>query len=413
MLDGLPLWQAHDMMERLGSAKLGGANGALSKFSAGRHPEVLSAGYAVAAGWPEAFETLLDELAAAPHVGLGAWGAEQVYGTLYIWAKALPQDTVGDEVRDRLFRHSATRAPIHKTSVVLDHHAPHLVTVADVAAASGRSSATCRAYLKAMGEWPANTRKGTPVGLDPSVAGRLTALLNDGIGFEQLVDILGVGRRQSRMLIEAGFFQSMDIHRRVGVRRPVFDLAEVEATLSRWQAGAPTVNKVPQGLMEIPNAARYSKLDGINGVCDLLRKDRLVVRAVLRGKSGLAAMLIDPDEIRRERRDRAGGGLTLKEAGRRLGFGTDTVALLVRAGLVMGAAAPDGEVLVPDDAIVEFDRVYANTKRLASEMGTGVRWIAQSLRANGIRPVYQHLSGERATVAIWRRQDVANAACQR
>lgn len=409
MLDGLELWQAHDMMERLGAAKLGGAYGALSKFPSERHGEVLSAGYAVAAGWPEAFDTLLDELAAAPHVGLGAWGAEQVYGTLYIWAKALPQGTVGDEVRDRLFRHTAARAPVHKTSVVLDHHASRLVSVVDVAAACGRSSATCAAYLKAMGEWPENTRRGTPVGIDPDVAVRLTALLNGGIGFEQLVDALGIGRRQTRMLVDAGFFRAMDIHSRAGARRPIFDPAEVDATLSRWQAGAPTVDKAPAGLVALSTAARYAKLDGIRGACGLLEEGSLVVRAMLRNEIGLAAMLVDPDQIRRERRDRAGGGLTLKEAGRRLGFGKDTVALLVRAGLVRGAVAPDGEVLVPDDAIDEFDRVYANTKRLASEAGTGVRWMAQSLRAKDLRPVYQHLSGERATVAIWRRRDVQTA----
>ena len=94
LLDGLTLAEACDAMERFGVALLGGADGALSKFPAERHPEVFSAGLATARDWPHAFDALLDGMARADHVGLGAWGAEQVYGYLYLWAKRLPAGAV-------------------------------------------------------------------------------------------------------------------------------------------------------------------------------------------------------------------------------------------------------------------------------------------------------------------------------
>ena len=404
LLDGLSLAEACDAMERLGVASLGGAEGALSKFPAERHPEVFSAGLATVLDWPRSFDVLLDGLARADHVGLGAWGAEQVYGYLYLWAKRLPAGSSGDAVRSALFAHHAARGPVHKTSVVNRHAEAPLVSLADIAAQCGRRPEFIAGYVKALGAWPERTKKGTPIGIARETAAEIRAILDRAIRAEDLPAALGLAKRQTRMLVAARIVPPAEIHARAGIKADVFDRDSVAAVLSRIRGSAPTVEAAPAGLLPLARASQHGKADGVRGTCAMILSGQLQVRAVLRDVPGLAGFLIDPDDIRAARRSVGGGGLTLEEVGRRVTVPTDVVGLIVRQGLLTGTVTPCGEILVKEDALAAFEASYATTGALAREIRSGIRWVREVLDLAGIKPAFA-TTGRKVT-AVWCRVDV-------
>jgi len=404
ILDGLKLAEACDAMERFGVAAAGGAYGALSKFPAERHGEILSAGLAVAQEWPHGFTALLDEMARAGHVGLGAWGAEQVYGYLYLWAKRLPAGTSGDAVRAALFAHHAGRGPVHKTSVVIRHAEAPLVSLAEIAAQCGRRPEFVAGYVRALGVWPRRTKRGTPIGIARDTAAEIRAILDRAIRVDDLPTVLGLARRQTRMLVAARIVPPAEIHRRAGIKPGVFDRDEVAAVLDRLRGTAPTVETAPAGLLPLARASQHGKVDGVRGTCDMILGGQLRVRAVLRNAPGLAGCLVDPEDIRAARRSRGGGGLTLEEVGRRILVPTDGISLIVRRGLMTGTTTPCGEILVREEGLAAFETTYATTGALAREIGSGIRWVREALDQAGIKPVFA-TTGRKVT-AVWRRRDV-------
>ena len=404
LLDGLTLAEACDAMERLGVALLGGADGALSKFPADRHPEVFSAGFATARDWPHAFDALLDGMARADHVGLGAWGAEQVYGYLYLWAKRLPAGPSGDAVRAALYAHHAGRGPVHKTSVVIRHADVPLVSLADIAAQCGRRPEFIAGYVRALGAWPERTKRGTPIGIARETAAEIRAILDRAVRAEDLPAALGLAKRQTRMLVAARIVPPAEIHARAGIKADVFDRDAVAGVLASLRGAAPIVDAAPAGLLPLARASQHGKVDGVRGACDMILAGQLRVRAVLRDVPGLAGFLVDPEDIRVARRSREGGGLTLEEVGRRLTVPTDSVGLIVRAGLMTGTATTCGELLVRDDALAAFEAEYATTGALAREIGSGPRWVREALSRAGVEPAIA-ITG-RKTTTVWRRMDV-------
>jgi len=206
------------------------------------------------------------------------------------------------------------------------------------------------------------------------------------------------------MLVAARIVPPAEIHARAGIKADVFDRDAVAAVLSRIRGSAPTVGAMPAGLLPLARASQHGKVDGVRGTCDMILAGQLRVRAVLRDVPGLAGFLVDPEDIRVARRSREGGGLTLEEVGRRLTVPTDSVGLIVRAGLMAGTAMPCGEILVRDDALAAYEAEYATTGALAREMGSGARWVREALDRAGVGPAFA-ITG-RKTTTVWRRMDV-------
>lgn len=404
ILDGLTLDEACDTMERLGVALLGGATGALSKFPSERHAEIHSAGFEIARDWPDAFNALLDKLARADHVGLGAWGAEQVYGYLYLWAKRLPVGFSGNAIRAALFTHSAARGPVHKTSVVNRQAVQPLLSLSDLATRCGRSPQIAAGYLKALGAWPKRTKRGTPLAITQEVADEICAIHARIVRADELPAMIGLAKRQIYMLVSARIILPAEIHRRSGVKTDVFDRDEITAVLDRLRGTAPIVDVTPIELLPLARASKFARVDGVRGSAAMILAGHLKVKAVLRDAPGFAGLLVDPQDIRIARRAQAGGGLTLEQVGRRIKVPTDNIGRIVRKGLLRGVMSPCGEILVKEDALAAFEATYATTGALAREIGTGIRWMREALDQAGIEPVFE--TRARKTTAVWCRSKV-------
>ncbi|MCJ2142861.1 TniQ family protein [Methylobacterium sp. E-066] len=404
ILDGLILAEACDAMERFGVAFAGGATGALSKFPPERHSEIHSVGFEIARDWPTAFNAMLDEMARADHVGIGAWGAEQVYGYLYLWAKQLPKGLSGDAIREVLFKHCAARGPVHKTSIIVRHADLSPIGLSDLAKRCGRTPQMLTGYIRALGAWPERTKKGTPIAIAREIADEICVILDRTVRADELPAVLGLAKRQTSTLVAARIFAPAEIHRRAGVKVDVFDREAIAAVLAQLRGAAPTVETAPTGLLPLARASKHTRVDGVRGICGMILEGQLEVRAILKGAPGLAGFLVDPEDIRVARRLIHGGGLTLRQVGLHIGIPTDIVGLIVRSGLMTGTLTSSGEILVKEDVLEAFRANYATTGEIARTVGSGVRSVRKACDDANIKPALVIKGGKVAT--LWRRSDL-------
>ncbi len=151
MLDALPLQQALDAMERVGVTKLGGAKSGFSILGFERRGEIFTAGLNVFMDWPAGFRSLCDDLWSQS--GLGKWGAEKVYGYMYIWAKKVEGPT-GVAIRDELAAHYAGKSFVRSDSVVAALSDVKMQAIGPLARSLGRGEPMVREIAVHLGFVP-------------------------------------------------------------------------------------------------------------------------------------------------------------------------------------------------------------------------------------------------------------------
>ncbi len=383
-LDGLSLREAHDAMEHFGTAAVDGAFGALAKFDEARHPEVFSAGFRVAAGWPEAFERLLDDVAARPDVGLGSWGLDQVYGYLVMWARSIKNTPLGKPVYAAILAHYAKRSTVRAGSAAAEFvgsDAP--VNVLQIGQALGIGSTLAKAHLIAHGMWPAETKRGTPVLFPPGTIAKLKAALDDEAAMEDLPDLLGIALNQAKALVAAGIVEPQAPDAKWHRIRRKFSRAKVAALVERLAGGAPRMKAAPEGMTDVMTACRYAAAGGIAGISKMILDGQVRVRGRLKGADGLRALVVDPVEIARANRAAVGADLDLRETGRLLGLDKDTVGTCTKAGL-LECKTIGQKIVVPRAAAERFKKTYVTARELAEKLGTRERYLIETLSANGV-----------------------------
>ena len=404
-LDALPLRDAIDAMEHFGVAAAGGAFSAMSKFKDDRHPEIRSVGLRIAAGWPGAFNDVLDRLASRPDVGLGAWGQDQVYGYLVMWARGNRKTPLGKAVNDAILAHFAQRSVVRGGSAAerfVDEGGP--VCLAQIAKAVGLGSMATRKHLVRIGVWPKDTKRGTPVLFPPGIVAELKGVLDDLANAKKLRELHGVGRTQSRRIAAA------DLTPQIGPpkmrNRKSFSRAAVVAWVTGLAGDAPEVQTAPLGLRDIPTASRWAGVGGIVGIVTLIEKGDVKVRARLVGGKGLYALLVDPAEVERAGRIQVGGEFSPKEAANLLSMHPDSVSACICDGLLDFTRQGAQRVAISQVAIDKFRATYVTTSEIARALDTKPRYAAVVLRENGVEPIATREIASRMRVAIYRRSDI-------
>lgn len=400
-------------MERLGCAALGGAQGALSKFPVERQPEALSAGFDVAAGWPQAFDGLLDCLASAPGIEVGSAGADQVYGYLVMWARSVSSTPHGRAILDAVHAHQARRSSVRTdwaASAFTGDDSPR--NLAQLADATGRTSTSMAAYLKAMGHWPERTRSGSAVPVPRFVFDELMALFADAVPMSALAGLLGTDDIRVRALVGAGLLSAEPLHARAG-KTPLFSKAKAVAWVEGLGGATPVVPRVKPPLRGILQAGRFAKVGGLAGVVRLVLSGDVPVRARLSGAVGLNAILVDPADIQGVRFQEAGVTYGLKEAAKYLGVHFETAAACVEAGLLAKVMLGKHKIGITQEAVDAFRAEYVTAKELAGPLGTLNRYVIGVLAGAGVRPVLSTEDNVRTRVSIYRRGSIPDDLAQR
>jgi predicted DNA-binding transcriptional regulator AlpA len=391
-------------MERFGVSKLGGAYGSLSKFDVDRHPEIMSTGLEIARGWPNSFQALLEDLGATS--GLGQWGIEQVYGYLYLWVKALPDNPFGQTVRSEMFSYIAQGRFVHGRSIVAGYASNDTMTVAEAADFCGLGSATISRYLRALGQFPQRTKRGSPILVERRIVEDLKAQLDGTFQLGDLPSILALDPTQVKALIKAGLIKPMELATKAGKARRLFEREHIETVLMRLRGEAPVLEAIPSELKPLAHSCRHAKLGGLPVACRLILEGKVRVQAVLRSAIGLAGLFIDPDDLRKVRRAEAGAALHVRDAARILGLHQETIWSLVHQGLLPAVKLDSQRYGIALLDVKEFDRQYVSATAIARDLATLPRYLNPALHLIGINPALSSQKDGRCRVSIYRRTEL-------
>jgi len=411
LLDGIPLADAVDVMQRLGAAAVDGPFGSFAKLPAERRPAAMSAGFRIARDWPGAFADLVADMAKA--FGPGNWGAQNLYGYLYDWVRRLPKTPFGEEMRRTFFGEIARHGFLVERALAIKYAPRTFVTVRTAARAIGCAHETTRRYLEELGYRSPGSQKGTPVNIPLKAVDDLRALFRDRLNAQETALRLGVGADTVLTLRREGLLRPDPVHERCNRNDWYFMVADIDALLARLKGHAPTVDAIPDGMAELPRASQMAGAGRTVGVCRLILNGWLRPVAILESGVGLRAILTSAAAIREAIRRAAGRRHSYREAAAILGLHPESVRALAGAGLLRDCLLPDGSIAVSDESLAAFPATYVTSRELAAGIGTTSRYVTVLLRQAGVRPVAdpESLKGYRGS--LYRRGDVpGNLAAQ-
>jgi hypothetical protein len=290
LLSSLSLRDALDAITVFGAVKLDGPTPSLRALRTGREPEMMSAGLAIAKGWPDAFIDLLANLGSGS--GIGKWGVERLYGTLYSWAKNLPETEFGEEVRRVFFGSVGDSGFVTRRSVVSQYTSSSWVTLKEMADMTGYSTAVIKRFLVALGHDVPATKSGTPVAFSCHVLDHLKAALSKKLNLGELAKYLGITKHAALDLLRQGLISEDKIH---AAARPGFHhVAQEEADrfLAAIRGNAPVRHFDPDATVSIPKLSQRAAVGGVAGICRMILDGTLTPRAIRAADTKLSGVLL-------------------------------------------------------------------------------------------------------------------------
>lgn len=407
MLDGLTLGDAVEAMARLGAASSGGPRAGLKNIEEARHPETLSEGFRIAAGWPETIGPLLDSLSARFDDPGAAGGINDVYGELAKWARRIGKTDRGKELLDAILRHHARRVAVKRSSAAAsfaDDTCPvHLSWVAE---RCGKTKRKILRYADSMGisvdrSWP-----GFPmVGRDD--AKRILAAFDDAVGAEEVAEMLGVSSLLLARMERDGVVGPSETHLRTGAGHRRYSRSEILDFVERVAGGAPSVDVAPDGLRPICASNALIGTGGLGAVVKDIFAGRGAVKARIREAKGLNGLLIDRDEFRALRRGLDPHDVVpFKDVAKLIGVDHETAAIALSMEMIIAVKADGKGTMISRRSIDEFLGLCTTTVKLVGPSKSRQIRLRNQLRKAGIVPVISHAKYLRCKTNVYRKADL-------
>lgn len=362
LLDAGTLGEAIEVLELLGSA-------AGSLATSRKHHALLHAGFSVAAGWPHAFDRLLDQISAKSPARPGKWGVASSYGSLHARLQEMRDGPLTRILKDRLRAHAVRNGLAISRSIfgVVDEPTK-VMALTHAAKRMGVGYDRARRELRRRGLVPARTRRGTPIVVPAEAVEELLGQRSGGKTASEAADMLGIGRPQFRCLVAAGLLAR---------GADGFVLSDLEAFVAGLATGAPASFDRSTAL-PLPAACKSARCRMESGL-EAIRTGRLRVAGFVSGK-GLRGVFVDVSALRavgKASRD----ALTIEDAAAALGIKWQTMRTLIDLRLVRA-----GEHGVGASAIAAFRRDFVPGVRMARAAGVAPRSLMTMLKDRGIRP---------------------------
>jgi len=422
-VDGMSVQGIAGLALRVGVVdSLGPAQKEVTRIGLGARMDLAAAGAALLDDGPEAFGRVLDRSVAHPNARIDS--PNRAYGELHRWLRRGVEPGM-EPFRDLLLEHALRHLRCRREETMFGHALPVVVrqrlrqqvppvavrrassrgirvdppTVASLADELGCSwERICSvASIANLGEFTASTRT-APVPAE--VAELLRARLQLVAPTRDMQTVLGLSAPQFVKLL------AVDDRDRIPKGNPggadLFDIVSARSFLDT--AGqAPCWSSPPEHLVPLMAVGRIKRR--WPDVVKAVRDGRVGVAGVLTDRTGLQALLVDPDEVRASLPMPAPSVPTLSfyEAVNRLDLSAATVTALRRATILIYAPRHgfDRQTKGPTVASVEqFERDFVSARSLARELGRGVRWLSDTLACVGVLPV---VSGGKDVQAVFRR----------
>ncbi len=311
-------------------------------------------------------------------------GAIAAYGvSLMGWATNLPDVGIGGVLRSAIAAHAVSRGIVAEGEGFLGTpKARRCVGMLRASLRLERSSSTARRALSVRGRLPRGVRRGV---LQPIPSEAVAAVRRERrrwVGIGSLRILLGVGKKQAVRIGRAFLKEQPKAPQDAGRR---YSIAEARHLLARVHYGATLVHKTSEGFMPLPKACRAQHVP-LEKAVGLILGRRLSVPGVLKDRSGLAAVVVDPTELRKAVNSPPGENLDLTQAAAILGMHPEAAAHLARRGL-LPASRKAARWSISAAAVREFRAMYVAGSEAASSLGMSPRKCAAALRGLGSVPL--------------------------
>lgn len=381
LVDGLSLKEALPILERVGH----GARAGYCRHK--RRPTVDEAvrdrdlGAGIAAGWPESFETILDQVLAQSRATGAPAGMIGAYGWIYgEWAVGSLPDGFAQELRGTLQRHAVRHAVIAPDEPLFGAEATPSLNMKEAARLLGKGHAGVRRLLAAGGLIPAAARRGVSVPLAPEAVAELKARLDTLLDQGEVGARLGTAKGPTRAIIAEGLLVAVS----GDGGPPRYRMADVERLLSLLRGDAQTYSETPPSLMPLPQACRAKGIP-LAKACRAVVDGELAICGILTDQPGFKGLLVRPLDLHLRRP--AALGVSVEVAAEEIGIHHDAARWLVGQGeLHRVGKGPRGGI--DPASVARFRERYMPGAEVAQHLATSPRAAVAMLAKSGIHPAF-------------------------
>lgn len=413
ILDGLPLWNAIRVMDRIGAVAAAGVRSFTSFGGEVGVREALVVGYEVIAGGRESFFRFLDDLVASADIQQGKWGPRVVYGRVYEWLSHDTRSDAYDPIRELVREHAMDKIPLGPEDLLFGRPfgERRVYTLWHASKAMGVVPTAARRILRALGHLDDTSegKQNWQIALKSSVIEKVSGELRDAITLNQARDHLALPRAPMAALCDAGLLKPF-LHLSTGVKEHVFRVRDLDDFVGGLLSDAPELHDAGD-LCDVVLAGKRAQTSTLEIVSALI-DGRLHCAGRLKGAAGMMRILVDLERVK-ELRDTGAvldEGRSVEAARETLGLTWEVIGKLIRFGHLDVTSANTGlrnrsRMLIAPETLAEFSKTYVTATEIAAERRTHVRTLVQSLRREGIEPA---IGKDEVGQYFYRRDDLAN-----
>lgn len=354
-------------------------------------------GFAVTSAGEAAIREALHAVQAEFRGKGGKPGGRKVFGALYEWLSFAKGSKDPGDIRRILREHIFDTMEISGGTTLLGGTLieRRLHSVESLAAEARLHPKTLRNVLAAGGLVPLEEKVSGHHVFDAQEGRRLASSVARQINVSGLGTALNCTRPQAEQLLDEGLLRQISnrVVEAIGRTRKSVDAREVTAFLEKLHACSEVVQTVPPGLVPISKAAEKAKATSVD-VVHLVLGGFLtkVVRAA--HASGVAAIHVDPDEVRAEI-GICKEGLSAHEVFGRLNVSRSAGwALVLRedeprlpSTIVVGRNGVHRFHRFREEDVASFMARFATVPRIANNRGCGTKELFDHLNRTRARPV--------------------------
>ncbi|MCC8944188.1 TniQ family protein [Bradyrhizobium sp. Arg62] len=316
-------------------------------------------------------------------------GLQATYGKLYVpFAQGL-SDAGYDPVREAMAEHILAQFPLGPGDELFGKpvETRRFHSIRTAALAYKMHSKRLRKLVDAEGLIPAPSVKDRDVLLDAAVADRLFERERNAITAKQAEQYINAPRGLPKALCDAGIIPRHSVG---SAMNNVYLESELDAFLIRLFRKAKKVKSAGPQACDMAAACRRANCSVLE-IIRLIIDDQIAWVGRRADAKGLAAILVDSDEIRALTRLPDLCGLIYQDAIRTLHVSGTVMAGLVRAGALKTVVQRhpvkrNPQVVIPLEEIGRFKSMYVSLHQLARERGKYMGTLNRELQEAGVRP---------------------------
>ncbi|MFC7053094.1 TniQ family protein [Hansschlegelia quercus] len=402
-LDELELHAAARFSEMLGATALYGLWPALQQFTVAARRAAADEGFGIASLGTDAIRAFLGKLQ-TDRTGSGG-GPQAVFGSLYNWVARGAPHPAFDPIRDVFREHIVETMPVAAGEVVLGRKVERRIvhSVRSMHRETGLHPKRLRKILEASARSETARSNGPNILIEADRGAELMTPFVDALSLKEAATYLGSDRVHTRLLLTAGFIQSLS----ATGGRMAFARSDLDAFLSTLREGADTLSPDDPHAASLPLAAKRANCSAME-IVKLVIEGRLARRGSFPGASGYLALLVDFTEVRSLVRGAPLEDLPRRRVIKELKTTSTVVDALIKHRMLLTESRinPSNRCpveVVPRKALDAFRQTYGTLFEIAAENGCHHLRMKATLESRGIQPA---LPRETFHASFYRRADL-------